>query len=446
MSGEPQKKAMWQQSDVDLLADAVRSLRAWRRGDCPKGFAHGIFLNGPTFVSISHAGAAAIRHLARRLLAQRTELQDQATPEAVVKMLMDMVLRGFSPMAGEDVSLDDLSELEHALEERLGALLEDAVYVVPCAILAARAAPFSIGGVRFLHVSNFAGSDVGLAPDDPTLAAVLEPTRMALDSHPASWLAIVEVKGCEQKRAIEVADLAVDIALAGLKLVVRLEHGRLMARLTGKTMPTFRGCVSVTRGGALRGDIRNIEPGRLLPGDEFSDVLGSRAEELESIGRRVDAYLTGTDRLSRLEQAWSDAAYWFHEGLSETLDTVAITKLETSMECLFRAESAKGSRKRIRRGLELLLGMEDESEVQRIAAQVVEARSRVLHGTWSTTRRPPAESVSRSTVEALCHAFLLRYATSLDDYADSVVDAEDNIDDFLDWFLSVKSQRIDFIE
>ena len=127
-----------------------------------------------------------------------------------------------------------------------------------------------------------------------------------------------------------------------------------------------------------------------------SDVLRAHAEELGSIGRRVDGGLTGTDSLSQLEQGWSDAAYWFHEGLSEPLHTVAITKLETSMECLFRAESAKDSRRRIRRGLEVLLGMEDESEAQRIATQVVEARSRVLHGTWSTTRKRPTESVRRS--------------------------------------------------
>ena len=369
-------------------------------------------------------------------MTERTELLESVDQEAVVKMLMDMVLRGFRSVAGEDVSIEHLRGLERALEERLGALLDNAVYVVPCAILPAKVAPFSIGGVRFVHVSDFGGSNVGLAPDDPALAAVLEPTMMALDSHPACWLAIVEVKGCEQKRAIEVAGLAVDIALAGLQLVVHPKHGRLMARLTGKTMPTFKGCVSVTENGALRGNVQNIEPGILLPGDELSSLIRARAEELEAIGRRVDGYLTGTDRLPRLEQGWSDAAYWFHEGLSEPLDTVAIAKLETSMECLFRSENKKGSRSRILRGLELLLGMDDELEAQRIATQVVEARSRVLHGTWSTTRMRPTESVGRSTVEMICHAFLLKYATSLDDYADSEDDAQDSVDDFLDWISS----------
>ena len=56
------------------------------------------------------------------------------------------------------------------------------------------------------------------------------------------------------------------------------------------------------------------------------------------MGRRLSAYLEATSVVPDLDEAWCNVMYWFHEAMAECLDTVAVAKLETSIEVLFRAE------------------------------------------------------------------------------------------------------------
>ena len=39
--------------------------------------------------------------------------------------------------------------------------------------------------------------------------------------------------------------------------------------------------------------------------------------------------------------------YWLHQALAESIDTIAIAKLETALEVLLRAESSRGSEQRM---------------------------------------------------------------------------------------------------
>ena len=103
-------------------------------------------------------------------------------------------------------------------------------------------------------------------------------------------------------------------------------------------------------------------------------------------------FVTGQMSLPKIDQAWCDAAYWFHEGLANSLDTVATVKLETAVEVLLRSESSKGSGKRMRQAIEAVTGLTPKAPialgssvtVEQFAKTLVGARSQVLHGTFST--------------------------------------------------------------
>ena len=62
------------------------------------------------------------------------------------------------------------------------------------------------------------------------------------------------------------------------------------------------------------------------------DILQKAAPVFAAVGNVVRSFTSGSFRLPVLEQAWRDAAYWLHQALAETIDTIAIAKLETALE------------------------------------------------------------------------------------------------------------------
>ena len=56
------------------------------------------------------------------------------------------------------------------------------------------------------------------------------------------------------------------------------------------------------------------------PAARSTELMSKEVDVTRSVGRRIDAYVHGGSKLPNLEQAWCDAAYWFHEGLAETLE------------------------------------------------------------------------------------------------------------------------------
>ena len=77
----------------------------------------------------------------------------------------------------------------------------------------------------------------------------------------ANWMVIVKIEGCTKARAQEIANLAVDIALAGLQLCIPEDGAQHMARMTGRSMPVFSQAVSRS-GGQLSTGTTNSAPGR----------------------------------------------------------------------------------------------------------------------------------------------------------------------------------------
>ena len=172
----------------------------------------------------------------------------------------------------------------------------------------------------------------------------------------------------------------------------------------------------------------------MLQGDDLEAGILDTQYMLDSFGRRMATFLGAQSTICALEQAWCDAAYWFHQGLSEPLDTIAVAKLETAMESLFVAENTRGSEHRISRALQAILG-HTETSAQRadgtmFARRVVEARSRFLHGTRSTTRDDVG--VDRRSVEEVVRLLILCCSVRLDEYAKEE-EVSDHVEAFLEW-------------
>ena len=354
---------------------------------------------------------------------------------AVAKTVM-AVFRGRS---GEEASAEDLARLKCAIEAWFASAAVTRRHLVPCTILPSRASAFEFGPIRFFHVSELDPKDYGLAPVEGGLEAYFGPLLRMMNDHAASWLAEVAVEGCERERSAEIAGLAVDVALGGLQLVVPPAIGRNMARITARTLPAYRGSFAVTDTGVEPG-IRNLQPGLGVPADEFDALIAAAAAEIAAMGRLVEAYLRGAGTLPKLRQAWCNGVYWFHEGMSEPLDSVATVKLETAIEILFLAESTRRAKWRMFKSLEGMFGVSESDTIDSLSDltfktlvnQIAETRSKVLHGIRPTL---PGQDVvlDRSAVEGIARQFLIVYPLLVDAYENQSEAVEDTTEALLDW-------------
>ncbi len=150
------------------------------------------------------------------------------------------------------------------------------------------------------------------------------------------------------------------------------------------------------------------------------------------MGRRLAAYLAAASPLPNLDEAWCNAAYWYHEALAENLDTVAVAKLETAIEVLFRAESMSGSKQRLLDSFDAIFGLKGSDQVnppspvtvEPLVVAITTARSRILHGTWPTLHHdlPTAKgtpAVTYADVEFLTRMLLLQFSAQMDAYQDA---------------------------
>jgi hypothetical protein len=395
-------------------------------------------------VGVRRDGVAAALKLARSMGSDdalyRRGVRYRTLTEAILRASME----NFTGRSPDSIVAADLAALKAAVAAWFSQNVVPRCYVVPCALMPdlggfAHARPFTIGPVAFSHISDHLAARNLTNPEERMLEEIqYRPLLQAMNERQATWIAEVEIDGCEETKASEIADLAVDIAIVGIQLVIPSSYSRTMARITGRTSPPFVGNVyrigSLTHGGM---DWRR-QPGRGLSGGAFDELMSKQIDITRSVGQRVTAYVQGGSKLPNLQQAWSDAAYWFHEGLAETLDSVAVAKLETAIEVLFGAESASKSEKRLSEALHAFFGvnetdplaMDPSVTIKQYVKSIVGPRSRFLHGTWSTLTEN-AEAV-RADAEALSFDLLRRATLALDRYTASSTPIDDTTA-FLDW-------------
>jgi len=394
-------------------------------------------------VGVRRDGVAAAIKLARAMAKDNPQYHRGARYRTLTEAILNTTMQKFAGRAPDSIIADDLAALKAAVQDWFSQNVVPRCYVVPCSLMPdlsgyPNAQPFTIGPIAFRHVSEFLKARNSTNPEERMFDEInYSPLLQAMNERHATWVAEVEIEGCEETKASEIADLAVDIALVGIQLVVPRNYSRNMARITGRTSPPFVG--SVYRiGSRTHGGMHWRIPGHGLSGGAFDEILSKEGDMVRSVGRRVDAYVHGGSKLLHLEQAWCDAAYWFREGLAETLDTIAVAKLETAVEVLLGAESSKKSEKRLCEALHAFHGVNENDpiatdpsvSIKQYVKGIVGPRSRFLHGTWSTLAEN-AET-TRADAEALSWGLLRLSSLALDRYGASKSPA-DIATAFLKW-------------
>jgi hypothetical protein len=262
-----------------------------------------------------------------------------------------------------------------------------------------------------------------------------------MKSERAHWLAQISVEGCDQGRGEEIGALAADLAIVTLQLALPTawntrNMSRLDARRGGANSQTLSRTATTDCGGYSTHDA-----GLSIGHGTMQDILRTCTPLVDAVGRCVTAFAKGLFTFPRLEQAWCDAAYWYHEALAERIDSIAIVKLETSLEVLLRSTKNKGSEARILSVLEAFFGLMPKDPVvagspttaKNFAKSVVEDRSRVLHGTMSTLQ--PHIGIDRDGLEEFVASVLRRAVIELAGYGTASA-PQDQIEAFLEWVKS----------
>lgn len=309
---------------------------------------------------------------------------------------------------------------------------------VPCLITRTDAPRFEIGPVTFEYFSRIRTSDFWPSFEGEAILDRhgFEDLLKWMREGDAYWLARVSVDGCEQRRAEEVAELAVDLAIVALQLSAPALGTSTMARLDARRGTSQKRSLSEAGGFHNAGWARK-EPGSSIGRGTLEDILRKSVSVIAAVGNLVRSFTSGSFRLPTLERAWCDAAYWLHQARAESIDTIAIAKLETALEVLLRSESTRGSEQRILEILHAFFGLAPEAPInpgslisaRQFARRIVRDRSRILHGTWSTLN---ARGLGRAGMEGFVISVVRMAAVEIDGYAKSP-EPSDDVDEFLRW-------------
>jgi hypothetical protein len=343
---------------------------------------------------------------------------------------------GFDPVTIAEV---DAQRLVDHFDEWFKGLASPRRVFVPCVLTPWAAPRFNIGPVTFVHLDEITKGEFypgGSTPD--VLAKHNFDTLLQLmrETH-AYWLARVEVEGCEQQRAEEIGELAVDLAIVTLQLAVPNLGTRSMSRLDSRRGSTEKRVISEANG-YYNGSWSRKEPGLAIGTGTLADILQKTKPLVTAVGNVVRAFSTGVYRLPNLEHAWCDGAYWLHEALAEPIDSIAIAKLETALEVLLRSESSRGSAARVLEILQCFFGLQPGDPIapnstltaRQFAANLVRDRSRILHGTWSTLNARLDRS--RTGMEGFVTTVIRKAVLELEAYISEPAPV-DNIDAFVAW-------------
>jgi len=382
-------------------------------------------------------GADAVTSLANDLLKDNRQylegIEHGKLKEAIAQELINAI-RSNSPY-------ENFEYLELHIANWFSDQSAGKTHFTPCFISPNYSQPFSVGPVRFLSLDQFQAAHAISSKNDFEKFPYDKLFEFA-ERQNARWIAEVSIDGYDTKRSTEHADIAIDIALVALQLFIPSSECKNVARATARTIPSNISHFHRVDD-HLRASFSRMDPCLAYSAGYFDYLLKQNKSVLDSVGNRVKAFVEGKSTLLQLDQAWCDAAYWFHEGISEELDSVAIAKIETSIEVLLFAESTKGCKDRLIKTFQSFYGLSmndplrenDPRTVFAFIESIVTARSRVLHGTWSTLnyrKQMQIERQHRDEIEMLARDLLARVTLELDNYKQSE-QPEDNFTKFLDW-------------
>jgi hypothetical protein len=435
--------------ELGLLRTIIRGMetRAMRanqithkylRAEC-MALAHPV---GDGVIVLNRAATDAFDDLSESVVTRSSGMERGATFKSVCSELLN-VLASYVGSDADSVNADTVATLHSHLEEWLSQRTASHQVFIPCAIFPGKAEPFSIGPVLFIYMDDVTRSDFYLSSDDLFHRGAFDDMLASMKVSRAHWLACVSIEHCDEQRGQEIGALAADLAIVGLQLALPLFwNTRRMSRLDVRRGEAEAHTI-MRSGSSYSASYSNLDAGVPIGPGMIAKTLQIAAPVIEAVGKCVTSFATGQFRLPKLEQAWCDAAYWLHEALVETSDAIAFAKLETALEVLVSAENTSGSGSRIELILAAfyslspndMLTSESTTTAKQFARGMVQDRSRILHGTWSTLN--PRLGMDRQGMEQFVIEVIRRAAVELEAYANTTAPT-DEIEPFLMW---VKPER-----
>ena len=415
-----------------------------------------IDFNGGSATGFSANGIAAIAALAKSYRLDGNRQIQRASNATLTKFLSALIASLWKGRDNKPLEDSDFDAFDAAVERWYSQLAQAHLHAIPCILTTYHAPPFAVGPVHFYCWSDFPTERFFIAGEKSPQNAAEEKSKSDLDDfhfgnlremareRNATWAAVVEIHGRAKDDSISIADIAVDIALSALQIAAPGLDVKNISRASARVPLLWRADV-LECDGQIQAGTTNCSPALCISPEVFAEVVELKVNQsLAVMGRRLADYLGLTSSLPLLNESWCNAAYWFHEAVAETLDTVAVVKLETAIEVLFRAENMSGSKSRIAQSFDVVFGLTSTDSipgsnltVNDFILNITTARSRIVHGTWPTihTDLPgyrAQQPVSRAEVETVARMLLIKMAYSIDEYA---ADGQliDDIDELIRW-------------
>jgi hypothetical protein len=397
---------------------------------------------GTKLVGILGPGYEPFTTLVEILFCRSPKIERGATFSAYETELFDFLLSTYMGREPQTIVEHDAITVDKHLSSWFANRATTRTFFIPCSITRAPSPRFDIGSIKFIYIDDIANSEFNTIAG-VSWASTFEQLVSEMRKERAHWLAAVEVHDCDRNRGEEVAELAVDVALVAFQVAQPYLSTRNMSRLAARRGLLTKQTLSVAADGEPSGGFSVLDAGMSIGQGYLGQIVRESAPLITSVGNRVRAFTTGSFRLPVLEQAWCDAAYWLHEGLAEPMDSIAVTKLETAIEVLLRAENKSGSERRIILAMDTFYALKPGDPItpdssvttKAFAKRFVDDRSRVLHGTVSTLNVRMADS--RDSLENLVTTLVRAAVQELDLYLLSPSPTDDT-EDFLAW---VKARR-----
>jgi len=434
-----------------------------------------------TATGFTGEGLATIDALAKSFRPSLSQKSRRASDATLAKLIADEMMKAWVGRTSRSLARTDFDQLQAAIDNWFGMLTEVREHVVPCTLFPCAIPSFTVGPVTFRHFSELPTDGFGISREEfwpkeppvwkqwfrdvwaavrrkPLLRAELGGFQFSMlarfaNERTAPWVAFVKVTGRPPAESVRAADLSTDIALAAIQLLSPGDDMRTITRASARAAPVWRVDVSRTEGGGFSEGTRNQVPALARSPELIERHLKEVELALRSMGQRLTAFLDASSPVPDLDEAWCNAAYWYHEALAETLDTVAVAKLETAIEVLFRAENMSGSKRRLHESFDIFFGLNrgdtlapnSSVTVEQFVEAITTARSRVLHGTWPTLQydlpaNKSSQTVSYGDVELLTRTLLVCFSLQLDAYIarGNPVDATDA---FFAWIKAERSAQ-----
>jgi hypothetical protein len=384
-------------------------------------------------------GHDAFSELCEKLISKSPKIERGTAFTKYQDELFSALLSDFLGRGRETVTMADLVALEQRLTDWFSSIAAERTIFLPCTISPGPSPRFSVGPVSFIHLDQVRTSEYYPAPGmerDLPLTG-FDNFLVEMGKERAHWLGIVSVKDCDDEGAQEVGALAVDLAIVAFQLAAPNLGTRNMSRLATRRGTPEKLSLTLS-GGHYSAGWSRVEAGLSIGQGLLADIAGTMAHLVSAVGNCIRSFTEDSYRLPNLERAWCDGAYWLHQGLVEPLDTIAVAKLETAIEVLFRSESSSRTRKLIQCAMDAVYGLKPNDPitpthrltVRKFAEWVVTDRSCVLHGTRSTLHARLGDT--RLALEHFTGALLRATAVGLDAYV-KTTNATDDTEALLAW-------------